>query len=297
MKARDARILLTGACGGIGQAAAVALLQAGASVMLAGRSPERLVTLVRDLSRRFGNTGSRIIWRAADLTQWSAIEALREVGSAWCANVVIHGAGLPSFSRFESVRVQDMQQVLNTNLLAPMMLTQAMLPHLRSLPKAQVICMGSALGRIGLPGFSVYSASKFGLRGFAEALRRELADTSVRVQYLGPRSTRTSFNDAAVEAHNSSTGTAMDTPEQVAAAVLQMLENEAAERFLGFPEKFAVRLNGLVPGVLDRAFARHRRNLPDRIRVVTRPQTLPSNGSGHSQATRSTDLPSFTIKL
>ena len=71
-----------------------------------------------------------------------------------------------------------MQAVLQANLLAPMLLTQALLPHLLRQPRAQVVFVGSALGRIGLPGFSVYGASKAGLHGFAEALRRELADTA-----------------------------------------------------------------------------------------------------------------------
>ena len=114
-----------------------------------------------------------------------------------------------------------MQAVLQANLLAPMLLTQALLPHLRGQPRAQVVFVGSALGRIGLPGFSVYGASKSGLHGFAEALRRELAGTPVRVQILAPRSTRTDFNGPAVDAYNRATGTAMDRPEVVAEALLR----------------------------------------------------------------------------
>jgi len=155
-----------------------------------------------------------------------------------------------------------MRQVLDINLLAPIRLTQALLPHLRSQARAQVICVGSALGSIGLPGFSVYSASKFGLRGFAEALRRELSRSSVRVQYVGPRSTRTGFNDAAVEAYNAATGTAVDAPSRVAATLLRSLHDEAAERFIGFPERLAVRLNGAVPTLLDGSFDKHRRSVP-----------------------------------
>ncbi|MBX9715520.1 MAG: SDR family NAD(P)-dependent oxidoreductase, partial [Burkholderiaceae bacterium] len=163
--------------------------------------------------------------------------------------------------------------VLQTNLLAPMLLTQALLPHLRRQLKAQVICVGSALGRIGLPGYSVYCASKFGLRGFAEALRRELGNSSVRVQYLGPRSTRTPFNTPAVEHYNQATGSASDTPDVVAAALLSMLEDESAERFLGFPEKLAVRLNGCAPGLLDGAFDKHRLSLPPQSGTESHPLT------------------------
>jgi short-subunit dehydrogenase len=262
MKGRDARVLLTGASGGIGRAMAHALVRSGAAVMLVGRSMPPLTALAHEFSGPVQGPSDRVSCYAADLCDPGAMDDLRDAAQAWGANVVVHNAGVPSFGRLESLSSADIQRVLNTNLLAPVLLTQALLPHLRGLARAQVICVGSALGRIGLPGFSVYSASKFGLRGFAEALRRELHDSAIRVQYLGPRSTRTTFNSADVEAYNRATGTAMDTPHAVALALIDLLESEAAERFLGFPERLAVRLNGLAPGLLDGAFDRHRNSLP-----------------------------------
>jgi short-subunit dehydrogenase len=235
--------------------------------MLVGRSPARLSMQARTLARDFGVGKPRVEWYATDLTRPTTLAGLGDTAAAWGCNVVVHGAGVASFGAFESIGASDMVQALRTNLLAPMLLTQALLPHLRGLPLAQVICVGSALGSIGLPGYSVYSATKFGLHGFAEALRRELDDSTVRVQYLGPRSTRTDFNSAEVEAYNRATGTAMDSRETVAHAMLRLMEDEAAERFLGFPETLAVRLNGLAPTLLDRAFARHRRS----VRPMSRP--------------------------
>lgn len=262
MKPTEARILLTGATGGIGEAATEALLQAGAAVLMVGRSPARLSALARPLAARLQAGTDRLDWHCADLTDIQCLPTLASTASAWGCNVVVHNAGLPGFGRLESMAPTDMQALLHTNLLAPMLLTQALLPSLRTRQQAQIICMGSALGRIGLPGYTAYSASKFGLRGFAEALRRELADTPVRVQYLGPRSTRTSFNTHAVEAYNRATGTTMDTPAQVAQALVHMLESGRAETFMGFPETLAVRINGMVPTWLDNAFVRHRRSLP-----------------------------------
>jgi short-subunit dehydrogenase len=262
MKARDARIVYTGAAGGIGQAACSLLNRAGAGLMLVGRSPARLSALARSLAQEAAGSAQRIQWHACDLTSADAVAELAVVARDWRCNALIHGAGLPAFGRLEAIEPEAMLKVVMANLVAPMLLTRALLPHLRSLPKAQVLCIGSALGRIGLPGYSVYSATKFGLRGFAEALRRELGDSHVRVQYLGPRSTRTAFNETAVENYNRATGTAMDSTEVVAEAILAALKDEAAERFLGMPESLAVRINGVMPGLLDGAFSKHRANLP-----------------------------------
>jgi short-subunit dehydrogenase len=274
MKASSARVVLTGASGGIGQPVAQALLKAGAAVMLVGRSAGGLAAQASELSQLTGVKSPRIDFRVADLSRPEDLASLSVLASAWGCNVLVHNAGLASFGRLQSLDARDIQAVVQTNLIAPMLLTQALLPHLLAQPNAQVICVGSVLGRLGLPGFSAYSASKFGLRGFAEALRRELQETPVKVQYFGPRSTRTDFNNEAVEAYNQATGTAMDSPQTVAAELLALLESEAAERFVGFPESLAVRLNGLAPTWLDASFKRNSRALPaaattDRPPVIT----------------------------
>lgn len=260
MKPTHARVLLTGATGGIGQATARALLRAGASLLLVGRSEGALDEMSRQLTAA-GASASRVRWFAADLTQARDVQRLVVEAARLDCNVVIHGAGLPSFGAFQTLSAADIRSVLQTNLEVPVLLTQALLPRLLTLPQAQIVCVGSALGRMGLPGFSVYSASKFGLLGFAEALRRELADTTVRVQYIGPRTTRTRFNAPAVTAYNRATGTNEDTPEFVANAIVQLLTDGTAERFLGFPERLAVRLNALAPGWFDRVFRKHAAHL------------------------------------
>lgn len=261
MKPTEARVLLTGASGGIGHATARALLAAGAAVLLVGRSAERLEQQARQLVQAGADT-RRVRWAQADINRAADRTLLVREAQRLDCNVVIHNAGLPAFGRLGALDAGEIDAVLQTNLLAPMLLTQALLPRLQGLPAAQLVFVGSVLGSIGLPGFSVYSASKFGLHGFAQALRRELAGTKVQVQYIGPRSTDTGFNDPAVRHYNQATGTAQDTPDVVASEIVRLLQDGAAERFLGFPEKLAVRLNGLVPNWLDGSFRRHRDNLP-----------------------------------
>jgi len=262
MKPSEARIVLTGATGGIGRETAAAFIAAGSSVLLVGRSAAQLSALSRSIQSTAVGGAGRIAWQVADLGDATQMDELVGVAAEWRCNVLVHAAGVPCFGAFETADAETMRRVIDINLLAPMRLTQALLPHLRAQVRAQVICLGSALGRIGLPGFSIYSASKFGLRGFTEALRRELAGSGVRIQYVGPRSTRTSFNSAAVEAYNASTGTAMDSPNRVAQALLRSLHDETAERFIGFPERLAVRINGAVPTLLDGSFDKHRRSVP-----------------------------------
>lgn len=260
MKARDARVLLTGATGGIGQAVAATLAARGARLMLAGRSPARLSAQSRALNATHADSAT---WHEVDLGVPASIDKLAAAAAAWDCNVVVHGAGTPAFGPAGSFAPAELQAVLTTNLLAPMTLTHALLPHLQGRARAQVIFVGSVMGAIGLPGYSAYCASKFGLRGYAQALRRELATDTLRVQYLGPRSTRTAFNDDAAQRYNQATGSATDEPQVAAEALLRMLEDETPERFLGMPEKFAARANGLAPRWLDGAFKRHRQALSD----------------------------------
>jgi short-subunit dehydrogenase len=149
--------------------------------------------------------------------------------------------------------------MLGLNLVATVQLTRALLPLLRQQRQALLVNVGSIYGSIGYAGYATYCASKFALRGFSEALRREVADTGVGVLYVAPRATRTSMNSAAGVALNSALKVSMDAPEQVAAEVLKAIVADRSELYLGWPEKFFVRLNGLWPGVVDKAL---RKQLP-----------------------------------
>jgi short-subunit dehydrogenase len=146
---------------------------------------------------------------------------------------------------------------------------------LRTASKAQIINVGSIFGYLGYPGCAAYSASKFGLRGFTEALRRELADGPVRVMYLAPRSTRTPFNSDAMYALNERLRVAVDDPQVVARALLRLLDAPGRERLLGFPERLFARMNQLMPALIDSAL---RRQLPI-IRAHAREREIPPTSS------------------
>jgi short-subunit dehydrogenase len=271
----SASVVLTGATGGIGEAIARGLVARGARLILVARSAEPVARLARELEGQAGRRGG-VTALAVDVTHPEGRAAVVACAAAARCDTLINNAAIPSFGELETLDGAHLDAVIATDLLAPMQLTRAMLPVLGARDRATVLNVGSALGRIGLPGFSVYGAAKFGLRGFSEALRRELADGPIRVRHLAPRTTRTAFNDARVDAYNRATGTRSDPPERVARAALAMLDGGPGERFIGFPEWLAVRLNGLAPLLLDGAFKSHRTAVrAARPRAAARPEPTP----------------------
>ena len=116
-----------------------------------------------------------------------------------------------------------------------------------------MVNVGSTFGSIGFPCHAAYCASKFGLRGFTESLIREYAHSPVNFYYLAPRATQTSINSDAVVSMNRALGNQMDPPERVADALVAQLEGNKSRWFIGFPEKVFARINGVLPGIVDRA--------------------------------------------
>jgi short-subunit dehydrogenase len=236
------RAILTGASGGIGQAIAAALAPQCEALLLVGRDAARL-----DQARRAAGTVARTL--VADL----ATPAGRAAVALSQPNLLINNAGAGDFAWLEAQDDATLERIVQANVLAPMQLTRQLLPALRRAPAAWIVNVGSIMGYLGYPGQAAYCASKFALRGFSEALRRELADTRVRVLHLAPRATRTAMNGAGVNALNAELRVAMDEPALVARELVRLLERPAGERLLGMPEALFARLNQLVPGLVDRA--------------------------------------------
>ena len=247
MKAADVRAVVTGASGGIGRALATELHRRGAAVMLVGRDVDVLAGVVSSL----GGESDRLYALAADLASEAGPGVVAARAAEWGCNVLVNNAGLGEFGLVEQLTDAAIERLFAVNALAPMQLTRRLLPHLRTRPEAAILNVGSVFGSLAYPGFAAYSASKFALRGFTEALRRELADSSVRVHYLAPRATRTRMNASAVERMNAELGVATDAPEVVAQAACNMLECGRFEAVLGWPEKLFVRINALLPRVVD----------------------------------------------
>lgn len=241
-------VLLTGASGGIGAALCDALVAAGARVVAVGRNEARLsqiaqrhpsgkaIPLVADLSNDAGC--ARVV---------DTVGRLHEPPS-----VVILAHAQSAFGLFEEQPPSVVRDLIGINLMAPIALIHGLLPLLRRQEQAAVVAVGSTFGSLAFPGFAAYSATKFGLRGLMEGLAREYADTGVRFQYLSPRATRTPFNTPAVDALNREMNVAQDEPGNVAAQLVAAIVQGRRRLQLGWPEKLFARLNGVLPGLVDR---------------------------------------------
>ena len=263
MQLHEARVVLTGASGGIGMEIASALCAAGARVLAVARHQESLLPL---LARYPLN----VHWVAADLTlpfdRHKVLAAVEAIGGI---NLLINAAGVNHFAMLEQLDDSDINAMLAVNVSAPICMTKLLLPQLKQADSAMVVNVGSTYGSIGYPGYASYCATKFALRGFSEALRRELADTRVSVLYVAPRATRTSMNSAAAQALNDALKTNVDDPKTVASAVLHAIAGDHRDLYLGWPERFFVRLNSLLPNLVDRGL---RKQLPLIRRLSHKPE-------------------------
>lgn len=248
MQLENARILLTGAGGGLGQELARQLHAAGANLLLAGRDANRLSALQSSL-------GKRVSIVCADLTRSEGIAITARAARDADINVLINNAGTSAFGLLENQEWASVEQVLSTSLEAPIHLTHALLPWLRSQPQASIVNIGSTFGSLPFPGFAAYSAAKAGLRGFSQALRRELADTLVSVIHISPRAIRTPMNTEAVNALNRALNSQSDSAGDVARQIIAALAHNRVEVQIGFPERLFAWLNGFAPGLIDRALA------------------------------------------
>lgn len=263
MHLEHCRALLTGASGGIGQALAEQLCDNGARLLLVGRQDATL----QALAQRYPGQISVV---QADLSQRGGRDAVVAAAEQFGGlNCLINAAGINQFVLLEQQDEEAIAQLIDLNVTATVQLTHRLLPLLRQPPQALLVNLGSTFGSIGYGGFATYCASKFALRGFSEALRRELADSRIKVLYIAPRATRTAMNDGPVTALNAALKQPMDDPRAVAAQIVEALRREREELYLGWPEKFFVRLNSLLPRLVDQAL---RKQLPIIQRLARKPE-------------------------
>lgn len=232
------RILLTGASGGLGAAIARELGGRGARLVLTARR--------RDLLDRLASeTGSEVV--VADLSDRTDVERLSEDMAA--VDVLVLNAGVGGDTVIDEESPDHIDAVIDVNLRAPIQMAVAFAQqHLRAGTTAQVVLVGSLSGLAATPNTRMYNATKFGLRGFAHALRQDLDGTGVGVSLVSPGFIR----DAGMFADNDvrlPPGVRTKSPKDVADGVVRAIEQNPAEVFVSPVElRLGATLATVAPG-------------------------------------------------
>ncbi|NOQ77467.1 MAG: SDR family oxidoreductase [Methylococcaceae bacterium] len=249
MKCKDKTIILTGASGGLGHQLALKLAQKGAKLALTGRDIKKL----RQLKYEIKNNAGQCILIEADISTEDGRKRIvnRTKENYGSIDILINNAGSSDLVLFDQQSPTSIERIFQTNLIAPVLLTRQILPDMLDRGCGQIVNIGSGFGSIGFGCYTSYSASKFGLRGFSEALRRELNNTGVNLTYIAPRGIRTAMNSKAFYAVAKRIGFKFDDAEKVAQLSINAIEKNKKDYVIGFPEKLFVRINGLSPRQVD----------------------------------------------
>jgi short-subunit dehydrogenase len=210
-------VLLTGATGGIGHAIARAIASRGGRLILSARRPEVLEPLAAEV-------GGRAV--ACDLAQRE--EVARLVSEAGPVDVLIANAALPASGLIDDLTQEQIDRMLEVNLRAPIALARGLAPGMAQRGRGHMVFVSSLSGKAVGPASSIYSATKFGLRGFALALREDLRSAGVGVSVVLPGfiSHAGMFADSGAQLPF---GVATRSPDDVASAVISAIERNRAE--------------------------------------------------------------------
>lgn len=254
MDLKGKRVLLTGATGGIGGCIARVLAEKGAHIALVGRNTERL-SGTKTICEK---ADCKVIGIEADLTsEEDIVRVVREAEAGLGPiDILINNAGAMSFGPVASSSDEEIRNVVMSNIYGPVRLTKEVLPGMLERKTGLVVNIGSIFGSLSFPYFGIYSASKCAIRGFSEALRREIVGTGVKVSYVAPRGTKTSQSASFLEMAKE-TGMNLDAPESVARIIVDAIEAERRELYIGWPEKLFVFLNKFIPSVIDKALKKN----------------------------------------
>ena len=234
-------VLLTGATGGLGGAVARALAAQGAHVILSGRRAEPLQALATEL-------GGRAV--AADLALPDA--PARLLDEAGDIDVLIANAALPASGELTSFSPEEIDRAIAVNLRAPIQLARLLAGPFAARGSGHLVFVSSLAGKSAGPHSSLYSATKFGLRGFSLGLRQDLAPPGVGVSCVFPGFIR----DAGMFADSGATlppGVGTSSPEEVAAGIVRAIEHDRAEVDVApLAMKAGARIAGVAPALPSR---------------------------------------------
>jgi short-subunit dehydrogenase len=262
--------LVTGATGGLGQAIARELSRQGAELVLSGRQQEVLDSLA-------GELGARAI--RCDLAEPGAAEEL--ASEAGDIDILVANAGVQGVGRLESFEVSQIDETLDINLRAPIVLSRLFLDGMMSRARGHLVFISSMNGKVPTPRASMYNATKYGLRGFALALRADLHASGVGVSVICPGF----ISEAGMYAKSNvdlPAGVGTRRPKHVADAVASAIRHDRAEVDVA---PLPVRLGGALAGHAPDLFAKATRlmggeRVAERMDAAAHAASEPQNSRG-----------------
>lgn len=199
---------ITGASSGIGAAVARALAAEGAHVILSGRNAAALAEVAAECAK--GNATALVL--PFEATDHPAGLAAAEQAWAWAQersggiDILFNNAGISQRSLAVDTDYAVYEQIIAVDLLAPIALTQALIGRMVARGKGRIAMVSSVAGKVGVPLRTAYSAAKFGLIGYANALRSEVTGEGLQVHVIAPGSVRTNVSRNALNADGSRRG-------------------------------------------------------------------------------------------
>jgi len=182
------KVLITGGSSGIGRATAKELISKGAIVSITGRNKEKLERVASEINA---------IPIHLDVSKYNtiAVKTLDAFHSMGGIDVLVNNAGIGEFAKLEDIKISHFENIFATNVFGLTMLTQEVVKFFKTQQHGTIINIGSSAATSGFPSGSVYSASKFALRGLTECWRHELRRDNIRVILVNPSEVTTAFND------------------------------------------------------------------------------------------------------
>ncbi len=233
------RVVLTGAAGGLGALLADRLHARGAWLIGVDR----------------GECPACDESRPCDLADPAALDRLAAALAGTRVDILLNVAGVQYFGPVERQGGERIRLGYAVNLVAPAVLSAALVPQMLARGDGQIANIGSMLGAVPYPYFSTYSSAKCGLKGLSQALRRELRGSGVTITHVSPRAVRTPLNTPAIERFMAASGMTADQPEKVADRIMAAIEGRAADVSIGVAERLFAMLNTVAPRLIDRGLS------------------------------------------
>jgi short-subunit dehydrogenase len=262
------RVIITGASSGIGRALSVALAESGCHLVLAARSTDKLVDLVRSL----GGKENKIIAVSGDVTvdedrKRIVQAAIEQLGGI---DLLINNAGIASWGQFDTSDEHVLREVMEVNFFAPVELTRLALPHLTRGNEPAIVNVSSMCGRKAMPAWPEYSASKFALCGMTEAWRAEFGRFDVDVILIVPGLTKTDLREHMLR-NDGKAQIDYDRglpPETVAAKIVKAIRKNKKEVVIGSDAKWMLRMHRWLPRMLDRMICKRIKRLYEQPEIT-----------------------------